>query len=79
MRQQRTQQKSTSAPVFRSGTDLPTHGFAMIVDGQVKREFEREDHALKAAGDLKERFPMLQVKVYDAERQRSETVELVTA
>ena len=30
----------------------------------------------KAAKDLKERFPMLQVKVYDAESKRSEEIEL---
>jgi hypothetical protein len=73
MRQQRNQQ-STPAPVFRSGTDLPTSGYALVVDGQVKREFEERDRALKAARDLKRRFPMLQVKVHDAETKQSETI-----
>jgi hypothetical protein len=31
---------------------------------------------MKAARDLKGRFPMLQVKVYDAETKQSETIEL---
>ena len=44
----------------------------LIVDGQVKTEFKELDRALKAARDLKGRFPMLQVKVYDAENRRSE-------
>jgi hypothetical protein len=29
--------------------------------------------------DLKGRFPMLQIKVYDAERKRSEKIELAAA
>ena len=35
--------------------------------------------ALKAARDLKGRFPMLQVKVYDAETKLSENIGLVAA
>jgi hypothetical protein len=74
MRQQRTQQMSTPAPARGSSTDLPTSGYALIVDGQVKREFDTQDRALKAARDLKRRFPMLQVKVYDAETKQNETI-----
>jgi hypothetical protein len=48
----------------------------LIVDGQIKTEFTTRDHALKAAGELKARFPMLQIKVYDAENKRSEETEL---
>jgi hypothetical protein len=74
MRQQRAQRMSTTTPVFRSGTDLPASGFAMLV--RVKREFNTEEAAMKEARDLKGRFPMLQVKVYDAETKQSETIEL---
>jgi hypothetical protein len=59
--------------------DLPTSGFALIVDGQSKAIFASNDPAQKAAKDLKGRFPMLQVKVYDAERKRSEMIELAAA
>jgi len=38
-----------------------------------------QDHALKAARELKARFPMLQIKVYDAENKRSEETELAAA
>jgi hypothetical protein len=34
MRQQRTQRISTPAPARGSGIDLPTSGYALIVDGQ---------------------------------------------
>ena len=82
MRQQRTQRMSTPAPVAtqnRTGTGLPASGFALIVDGQAKADFETDEQALKAASDLKGRFPMLQVRVYDAERKRSEQIELAAA
>jgi hypothetical protein len=45
----------------------------------MKTEFKTKDHALKAARDLKSRFPMLQIKVYDAEEKRSEVIELAAA
>jgi hypothetical protein len=48
-------------------------------NGQAKREFDAHDSALKAARDLKSRFPRLQVKVYDTEKKQSETVEMVAA
>jgi hypothetical protein len=51
----------------------------LIVDGQVKTEFVTQDHALTAAGELKGRFPMLQIKIYDAENKRSEEMELAAA
>jgi hypothetical protein len=37
------------------------------------------DQALRAARDLKGRFPMLQVKIYDAEKGVSEQIELTAA
>jgi hypothetical protein len=45
----------------------------------MKTEFKTKDGALKAARDLKNRFPRLQVKVYDAEEKRSEEIELPAA
>ena len=63
----------------RAGNGLSTCGYTLIVDGLAKREFDTQDRALKAARDLKRRFPMLQVKVYDAESKQSETIELAAA
>ena len=79
MRQQRTQRTSAPAPMSKAGTGLPTSGYTLVVDGQAKKDFETHDRALKAARDLKGRFPMLQVKVYDAEKKLSETIELGAA
>lgn len=54
-------------PVMRNSTrDLPTSGYAIVVDGCVKTEFETKDGVEDGARDLKRRFPMLQVRVYDA-------------
>jgi hypothetical protein len=82
MRQQRTQGAPMTAPATTSRaapTDLPTSGYALIVDGQAKREFKTRDSAKQAAKDLKGRFPNLQVKVYDAESKRVEQIELAPA
>ena len=78
MRHQGKQRMAVPAPKPRD-KDVPTSGYALIVDGHSKAIFASKDQALKAAEDLKGRFPMLQVKVYDAESKRSEKIELATA
>ena len=79
MRKQHTQRMSTAASKYRAKSGLPTGGYALIVDGQIKAEFDTHDRALKTARDLKGRFPMLQVKVYDAEKKHSEKIEIAAA
>ena len=78
MRHQGKQRTAMPAPKPRD-KDVPTSGYALIVDGHSKAIFASNDQALKAAKDLKGRFPMLQVKVYDAESKRSERIELAAA
>jgi hypothetical protein len=78
MRPQGKQRMVTPAPRLRDKS-LPTSGYALVVDGQSKAIFTSEDQALKAANDLKERFPKLQIRIYDAERRRSEKIELAAA
>jgi hypothetical protein len=51
----------------------------LIVDGHAKNEFDTKEGAGKWARELKRRFPMLQIKVYDAEAKRSEEVVLAEA
>ena len=75
MRHQGKQRMAVPAPKPRD-KDVPTSGYALIVDGHSKAIFASKDQALKAAKDLKGRFPMLQVKVYDGESKRSEKIEL---
>ena len=50
----------------KSSRNLPTSGYAIMIDGLVKTEFATRDGVEAGARDLKRRFPMLQVKIYDA-------------
>jgi hypothetical protein len=79
MRQQRTQRLSAPVPVSKPRNAIPATGYALIVDGRAKADFKMHDEALSAARDLKDRFPMLQVKVYDAEKKVSENIGLIAA
>jgi len=47
--------------------ELPTTGYALEVDGRLKTEFATKEGARTGAEELKKRFPMLRVKVYDVE------------
>lgn len=54
------------AKMSKSSRNLPTSGYAIVIDGLVKTEFATRDGVEAGARDLKRRFPMLQVKIYDA-------------
>ena len=47
--------------------ELPKTGFAIEIDGRVKTEFATKEGAELGAIELKRRFPMLQIRVYDAD------------
>jgi len=81
MRQLRTQQSPVAvrATTIRAPTDLPTSGYALIVDGHSKREYKTQDSAIQAAQELKARFPNLQIKVYDAEAKLGQQIEVELA
>jgi hypothetical protein len=44
----------------------PTEGFAMIVDGHFKSDFETLDAAEASGRELKSTYPMLQIEIYNA-------------
>ena len=52
--------------------DLPIEGFTIIVDGHAKTTFSTKQGAHRAAIELKDRFPTIQVKIYDAEANQAE-------
>ena len=56
--------------------ELPNTGDALEVDGRLKIEFETKGGAWTGAEELKKRFPMLRVKVYDAETKTIEEFQL---
>ena len=56
--------------------ELPASGYALEVDGRLKAEFATRDGARTGAEELKKRFPMLQIRIYEAQTQTRENVEL---
>jgi len=56
--------------------DLPASGYTLEVDGRFKAEFATRDGAKAGAEELKKRFPMLRIRIYDAQTQTREDVEL---
>jgi hypothetical protein len=59
--------------------ELPTSGYALEVDGRLKTEFTTSDGAKAGAEELKKRFPMLRVRIYDAQTRTREEVSLPRA
>jgi hypothetical protein len=51
-----------------------SEGFGIEVDGQMKAVFDTKAAAEKEALELKTRYPMLQVKVYDAAQKTSAVI-----
>ncbi|MEH2514793.1 hypothetical protein V1279_000366 [Bradyrhizobium sp. AZCC 1610] len=56
-----------------------TEGFGIEVDGQMKAVFDTKEAAEKKARELKTKYPMLQVKVYDAAQKTSAVITAKTA
>jgi len=59
--------------------ELPNTGYALEVDGRLKTQFETKEGAWTGAEELKKRFPMLRVKIYDAETKTTEEFQLRVA
>ena len=55
--------------------ELPASGYAIEVDGRLKAEFATRDGARAGAEELKKRFPMLRVRIYDAQTKAVEEVQ----
>lgn len=53
----------------------PTEGFALTVDGKYKLEYPDMDGAMKVARELKKKFPVIQVAIYDAASKTRTPVE----
>jgi hypothetical protein len=44
----------------------PKTGFVIEIDGLLKTEFSTQEGAERGAIELKKRFPMLQIRIFDA-------------
>jgi hypothetical protein len=62
-------------PKNPSANTIPSEGYVLEIDGKFKSEFETSEAAMKAALELKKKYPQIQVNVYDA---KEHTRTLVT-
>jgi hypothetical protein len=56
--------------------ELPASGYAIEVDGLMKTEFATSDGARAGAEELKKRFPLLCIRIYDAQTKAREEIQL---
>lgn len=63
-----TTTKPVSPPAPRADVP-PEAGFTLQVDGHFKKQFETLAQAKQAATDLKSRFPILRIEIYDATKK----------
>jgi hypothetical protein len=56
--------------------ELSVCGFALEVDGRLKAEFTTKDGARAGGEELKRRFPMLQIRIYDAQTNAREEIQV---
>jgi hypothetical protein len=54
----------------------PTEGFGLQVDGKIKSQYATSEEALKAGLEIKKKFPMVQVVLFDAVNKTRIPVEL---
>jgi hypothetical protein len=62
--------------MVEAARELPTTGYALEVDGRMKTEFKTKDGARTGGQELKRRFPMLRIKIYDAATRTKEEIHV---
>jgi hypothetical protein len=63
-------------PKNPSANTIPSEGYVLEIDGKFKSEFETSEAAMKAALELKKKYPQIQVNVYDAKEHMRTLVDL---
>ena len=71
-----TNNGSATRPKNPSANTIPTQGYVLEIDGKFKTEYATSDSAIKAALELKQKYPQIQVRVYDAKEHTRTLVEL---
>jgi hypothetical protein len=66
MKKPKIQIESPPPRIVKRADLAPAAGFAVIVDGRFKTEFDEGKAAKKAATELLAKFPMLRIEIYDA-------------
>ena len=65
----------TARPKNPSANALPAEGYVLEVDGKFKTEYKSSEAAMKAALELKKKYPPIQVKIFNAKERIRTTVE----
>jgi hypothetical protein len=63
-------------PKNPSANVRPTEGYVLEIDGKFKAEYVTLQEAMKAALELKKKYPHIQVNVYDAKERTRTRVDL---
>jgi hypothetical protein len=66
----------TTRPKNLSANRIPSEGYVLEIDGKFKKEYETSEAAMKAALELKKKYPPIQVNVYDAKEHTRTLVEV---
>jgi hypothetical protein len=66
----------STRPKNPSANILPTEDYVLEIDGKFKSQYETLAEATKAGLELKQKYPQIQVKVYDATARTRTPVEL---
>ena len=66
----------STRPKNPSANTIPSEGYVLEIDGKFKSEFETSEAAMKAALELKKKYPQIQVNMYDAKAHTRTLVEL---
>ena len=61
------------------GDAFPVEGFAVTVDGKIKSQYPALADAMKVGLELKTKYPVIQVTIYDAAAKTRTPVELPEA
>jgi hypothetical protein len=73
---ERTMRQDTKKPANLRADVMPTDGYLLSVDGKLKKRYETVDEAVSEGSKLKQKFPVIQVAIYDAAAHASTPVEL---
>ena len=68
--------EETKRPQNLRADILPSDGYGLEVDGKIKTQFTAPEAAMKAGLELKKKFPLIQVKIFDAKERTRTPVEL---
>jgi hypothetical protein len=75
----KAENKAEKKPEKRSnprGDAMPTEGYGLAVDGKIKSHHDTAKAAHKAGMEIKRKFPVVQVTVFDGTERTHTPVEL---